>query len=77
VKKMGLKLDLKGDPNIPKVVFIAILLFIESIAIQTYLITQQGRFPTEIELVSFFLSAVIQVVTYLLTFLGYKKEEYK
>lgn len=70
---MGLKFDL--DPTIPRVVFIAILLFIEGMAIPAYTVTIQGRFPSEVEWTSYFLAALIQLVTYLLTFLGFKNEE--
>lgn len=70
---MGLKLNL--DPSVPKVVVIAILLFIEGLAVPAYTITQQGRIPTETEWVNFILGAIIQLVTYLLTFLGYTPTE--
>ena len=70
---MGFKLNL--DPSVPKVVVIAILLFFEGFCIPAYTITQQGRFPEPIEWTAFFFGAIIQVVTYLLTFLGYKTEK--
>jgi heme/copper-type cytochrome/quinol oxidase subunit 4 len=69
---MGLKTTL--DPTIPKVVIIAILLFLEGFCIPAYTITQQGRFPEPVEWMTFMLGAVIQLVTYLLTFLGWKTE---
>jgi len=70
---MGFKFNL--DPTIPRAIIIAILLFLEGIAIPAYSITQQGRFPTDIEWTTFLLAAFIQLITYLLTFLGYEKKE--
>ena len=70
---MGLKLTF--DPKLPKVAIIAILLFLEGIAFPAYALTASGRLPTKIEWFNFILGATIQVVTYLLAFLGYKKAE--
>lgn len=56
------------DPTIPKVIIIALLLFAEGIAIPTYTIVNQGRMPTEIEVLGFFLSAFIQLCTFMVTF---------
>jgi len=57
------------DPTIPKVVIIAVLIFIEGIAIPAYTVTTQGRLPDTIECLGFLLTATIQTVTYLLTFM--------
>jgi heme/copper-type cytochrome/quinol oxidase subunit 4 len=57
------------DPTIPKVIIIAVLIFIEGIAIPAYTVTTQGRMPNEIECLGFVLTATIQTVTYLLTFM--------
>lgn len=57
------------DPTISKVILIALLLFCEGIAIPSYTVINQGRFPTELEIVGFFLSAFIQLLTFFLTFL--------
>ena len=64
---MALKFTL--DPSVTKVVIVALLLFIEGVAIPTYTITTQNRWPTQFEVCSFILAAVIQVITYLLTFI--------
>jgi phage shock protein PspC (stress-responsive transcriptional regulator) len=70
---MSIKFDL--DPTIPKVVIIAMLIFIEGFAIPAYTITYQGRMPEPVEWITFLFGAVIQVCTYLLTFLGYQKPQ--
>lgn len=70
---MAIKFDL--DPTVPRVVIIALLLFAEGFCIPAYTITQQGRFPEPVEWVTFVFGAAIQVVTYLLTFLGFKTPE--
>jgi len=70
---MGLKLSV--DPTVPRIVIIAILLFVEGFGMPAYTVTTAGRFPTFIEWTSFLLSATLQVVTFVLTFLGYSKEE--
>jgi hypothetical protein len=57
------------DPTISKVVIIALLLFAEGIAIPSYTVINQGRFPTILEMVGFFLSAFIQLLTFFVTFL--------
>lgn len=57
------------DPTLSKVVVVALLLFLEGIAIPTYTVLNQGRWPTDIEFMGFFLSALIQLLTFLITFL--------
>jgi heme/copper-type cytochrome/quinol oxidase subunit 4 len=56
------------DPTIPKVVIIAVLLFIEGFSIPAYTVIQQGRMPDPVEWIAFLLAAVIQLCTFLLTF---------
>jgi heme/copper-type cytochrome/quinol oxidase subunit 4 len=70
---MGLKFNL--DPTVPRALMIAILLFFEAIAIPAYSITLQGRFPVPVEWTTYLLAAFIQLVTYLVTFLGKSEEE--
>lgn len=60
------KFDL--DPTVPRVVIIAILLFIEALMIPAYTILQQGRMPTDIEWLTFMFGAVLQLVTFLMAF---------
>jgi heme/copper-type cytochrome/quinol oxidase subunit 4 len=62
-------MHLNLDPTIPKVIIIALLLFVEGIAIPTYTIVQQGRMPTALEAFGFFLTAFIQLCTFFVTFL--------
>ena len=70
---MGFKATL--DPSILKVIIIALLLFVEGVALPAYGVTGGGRFPEPVEWMAFFLGAIIQVATFLLTFLGYQKPE--
>jgi len=65
------------DPTVPRVVIIGILLFLEALLMPTYTILMNGRFPNQIEITMFLVGAILQVVTYLLSFLGLKKEEIK
>ncbi len=70
---MKVKFDL--DPTVPRVVIIAALLFIEAICLPAYVVLQQGRMPNDIEWMMFVVAAIIQVVTYLLSFLGTEPKE--
>lgn len=72
---VNLKFDL--DPSIPRVVIIAILLFLEAILLPAYAILQLGRMPTDVEWLLFLFGALIQLVTYLLSFMGFEKGESK
>lgn len=73
---MGLKFDL--DPTPPKAAMIAILLFCEALLLplQLYLL-QTGELPSTVVIVTMLVTAFIQLVTYLLGFLGVEKEETK
>lgn len=62
-------MHLNLDPTISKVVLIALLLFFEGIAIPSYTVITQGRWPTMLEFTGFILSAFIQLLTFLVTFL--------
>ncbi len=57
------------DPTLPKVIIIALLLFAEGIAIPSYTVITQNRWPTTLEFTGFVLSASIQLITFLLVFL--------
>jgi hypothetical protein len=57
------------DPTFPKVVIIALLLCIESLAGNTLLILQNNRMPTMVEFLTILVIAVMVITTYLLTFL--------
>ena len=56
------------DPPVVKVVFIALLLFSEALLVNAYSVLQQGRFPSVLEIVTFLFGALIQLVTFLMTF---------
>lgn len=70
---MNLKFDL--DPTVPKVVIIAILIFAEGLLIPLYTILMQNRFPTQVELTLFLVGALLQLITYLLSFLGVERKD--
>lgn len=75
-KKVGgetMKFDL--DPTVPKVVIIAILLFVETVCLATYAILMTGRLPTDVECLTILFGAVLPLLTYLLTFLGFGEKE--
>jgi hypothetical protein len=57
------------DPQLPKVIIIAFLLCIESLAGNTLLILQNNRMPTMVEFLTILVIAVMVITTYLLTFL--------
>jgi len=57
------------DPTIPKVVFIALLLFLESLFGNMLLILQNNRMPTAVEALTLVMIAGLVIVTYLMTFL--------
>ena len=62
-----MKLD--SDPTVPKIVIIALLLFIEAFCFPAYAILQTNEMPTLIQWVTFAFGAVLQLVTFLITFL--------
>lgn len=63
---MGLKFNL--DPTLPKVIIIAFLLIAEAIIVPTLAIVQSSRMPTQLEMLVIFLSALVQLVTFMITF---------
>jgi hypothetical protein len=62
-------LKMRLDPSVPKVIFIAVLLFLEGFMIPTYTVITQNRWPTTLEFCGFVISAAIQLITYLVVFL--------
>lgn len=70
---MKLKFDL--DPTVPRVVIIAVLLFVEALAIPAYSVLMTGQMPSEVQWFAFVFGAVLQVVTYLLGFMGVEREK--
>jgi len=72
---MKMKFDL--DPTVPRVVIVAILLFFEPLLIATIAITATGRMPTEVEMLTILLTAMLAVVTYLMGFMKVEAKEKK
>lgn len=70
---LTLKFDL--DPTVPRVLIIAILLFAEALCIPAYTVLQTGTMPTDIQWLTFFFGAIIQLITFLMAFV--KGEEIK
>lgn len=70
---MTYKLSFNTDPTLQRVILIAFLLMLEAICIGLMTIFSQNRMPTDIELYGIVTTAVLQLITYILTFL--KKEE--
>ena len=71
----GLKIKFSLDPTVPRVMIIGLLLFIEGLLVPAYSLLQNGQMPTATQWFTFFIGAILQLVTYLLAFMGYKKEE--
>jgi len=67
------RLKFNLDPTIPRVCLIAILLMAELILVKLVEILSTQRLPTNVEVVYIVTLGLLQLVTYLLTFL--KKEE--
>lgn len=75
-KKGGAKkLRIDLDPTVPRVLIIAILLFVEALCIPAYTILQTNAMPTAIQWLTFLFGAIIQLVTFLMAFV--KGEEVK
>lgn len=69
------KLRIDLDPTVPRVLIIAILLFVEALCIPAYTILQTNAMPTDIQWLTFLFGAIIQLVTFLMAFV--KGEETK
>jgi hypothetical protein len=54
---------------------IGLLLFGEAIVAPTIIVTQQGNMPTLDQFVTIILVAFLQLISYFLVFLGYKKPD--
>lgn len=63
-------MKLSLDPTLPKVVIIAILIALEAALVPTITITQSGRWPSTLEVATFSLTAIVQMITYLLLWLS-------
>jgi len=70
---MGLNINF--DPAPTKAILIGILLFVEAICAPMLILTQQGTMPTQTQIMTIILFALLQLVSYFLVFLGFKKGE--
>lgn len=68
---MGLRINF--DPAPWKAIIIGILLFLEAVIAPTVIITQQDTMPTDTQMITIVLVACLQLITYFLVFLGYRK----
>jgi heme/copper-type cytochrome/quinol oxidase subunit 4 len=71
---MGIKNPIKSvtldlDPTKNKVIAMALLTFAEALVGGTFIILQGGEFPTPIQIVTILCFALMQLITYFLTFL--------
>jgi len=62
-----MKFDL--DPTIPRVVAVAVVIFLTAFLTPLYAIVQGGDFPTTLQLLTFLIGAVLVVVEYWATFI--------
>jgi len=60
------------DPKAWKIALFCILIFLNSLLTPIYQILQGGQMPTELDYYTAFVGAVINVVLFLMTFLGVK-----
>lgn len=62
-----MRLDL--DPTVPRIVIIAILIFVEGLLLPAYSVLQSGQLPTQIQWLTFLVGAILQLVTLLSAFI--------
>ena len=63
------------DPKGWKIVLFCILIFLNSLLTPIYQILQGGKMPTELDYYTALIGAIINVVLFLMTFLGVKPPE--
>jgi hypothetical protein len=66
---MPWRISTQLNTNWSKIAVIAILIMIEPMLVKLYDVVSQNRWPTDFEIVGFAILGVIQLVTYLVTFL--------
>ena len=66
------KLCFNKDPKPAKIAIFCILIFLNSLLTPIYQILQGGKMPTEIDYYTALVGAIINVVLFLMTFLGVK-----
>ena len=69
------KLRFNKDPKPAKIAIFCILIFLNSLLTPIYQILQGGKMPTEIDYYTALVGAIINVVLFLMTFLGVKPPE--
>lgn len=72
---MKMKFDL--DPTVPRVVIVAILIFLEALIVPLIALTSRGIEPTMLELCTILLVALLALVTYLMSFFHVETQEKK
>ena len=72
---MAVKLCFNPDPKAWKIALFCILIFLNSLLTPIYQILQGGKMPTEIDYYTALVGAIINVVLFLMTFLGVKPPE--
>ena len=66
------KLCFNRDPKPAKVAIFCILIFLNSLLTPIYQILQGGKMPTQLDYYTALVGAIINVVLFLMTFLGVK-----
>ena len=66
------RLYFNRDPKAWKIALFCILIFLNSLLTPIYQILQTGQMPTEIDYYTALVGAIINVVLFLMTFLGVK-----
>ena len=69
------RLYLNRDPKAWKIALFCILIFLNSLLTPIYQILQGGNMPTELDYYTALVGAIINVVLFLMTFLGVKPPE--
>ena len=69
------KLRFNKDPKPAKIAIFCILIFLNSLLTPIYQILQNGQMPTELDYYTALVGAIINVVLFLMTFLGVKPPE--
>jgi len=69
------KLCFNRDPKPAKIAIFCILIFLNSLLTPIYQILQNGKMPTQLDYYTALVGAIINVVLFLMTFLGVKPPE--
>jgi len=69
------KLCFNKDPKPVKIAIFCILIFLNSLLTPMYTKLQSGEMPTELDYYTYIIGAILNVVLFLMTFLGVKPPE--